>query len=101
MQVPDRIVLEEHRTRLVVDEGEEGEEHGQQRHHDQQDDGQAAVCQQGWIIGCKCPKLYLFTSKSTHDASSLCSKTSSTLSNSMQQHKIRCDVLNIRWTELY
>ena len=71
MQCPDRIVLEEHRTRLVVDEGEEGEEHGQQRHHDQQDDGQAAVCQQDWIIGCKCPKLYLFTSKSTHDASSV------------------------------
>ena len=46
VQCPDRIVLEEHRTRLVIDEGEEGEEHGQQRHHDQQDDGEAAVWQQ-------------------------------------------------------
>ena len=45
--------------------------------------------------------IHLCTSKSTHDASSLCSWISSTLSYSIQQHKIRCDVLNIRWTELY
>ena len=33
----------------MIDEGEEGEEHGQQRHHDQQDDGEATVWQQDWI----------------------------------------------------
>ena len=67
----------------MIDEGEEGEEHGQQRHHDQQDDGEAAVWQQDWMqmSNMNIEHHFIFiTSKSTHDASSLCSWTSSTLS---------------------